>query len=86
MRQARLDPHHKRRRAGKYSPDDLHAMLLDDYVHGRPLGGPMERGAVFTVEACARIAADRRVKVDDYFQALLAEGASKTGRTAVPLA
>lgn len=82
----KLDPHHRRQRAGRYSPDVLHAMLLDDLVHHRPLGGPMERGTVFTVEACARVAKHRRCSVDDYFEALLAEGASITGTTDLPLA
>lgn len=81
-----MDPHHRRKRAGAYDTDTLHAMLLDDYVHARPLGGPMDRGALFVVEACAKIAAYRRVTVDAYFEALLAEGAAKTGRITVPLA
>lgn len=82
----KLDPHHRRKPADRYSPDVLHAMLLDDLVHHRPLGGPMERGAQFTVIACARVAKARRVPVDDYFQALLAEGAAVTGSTSVTLA
>lgn len=86
FRGRKLDPHHRRLHASRYSPDVLHAMLLDDLTHRRPLGGPMERGALFTVEACARIAKHRRCSVDDYFEALLAEGANVTGTTEVPLA
>lgn len=86
MRGRKLDPWRDRKRAARYSPEDLHAMLIDDYVAGRPLGGPMEDGALFLIEACARVAKRRRVSVDDYFEALLAEGASLTGRTVVPLA
>lgn len=86
MRAPRHDPWRNRKRAGRYSPEDLHAMLLDDLAHQRPLGGPMERGALFTMEACARVAKARRVPVDDYFEALLAEGATRTGSTAVHLA
>lgn len=82
----KLDPHHARKSARTYHADELHAMLLDDLVMARPLGGPMGKGALFTVEACAKIAAYRRVGVDDYFTALLAEGAAKTGRTTVALA
>lgn len=82
----KYDPHHARKRAGTYDADVLHQMLLDDLVAARPLGGPMERGALFTIEACQKVAAYRRVSIDDYFQALLAEGAVKTGRTTVALA
>ncbi|MGK2948996.1 MAG: hypothetical protein ACSLFP_10505 [Acidimicrobiales bacterium] len=81
-----IDPHHARKRAGRYHADTLHEMLLADYVAGRPLGGPMERGTLFTIEACEKIAAYRRTTVEDYFTALLAEGAAKTGRTVVSLA
>lgn len=86
FRGRKLDNWRRRRHPDRYSPDELHAMLLDDYVHNRPLGGPMERGAAFTIGACQRIARHRGVSVEDYFQMLLAEGAAKTGRTTVPLA
>jgi hypothetical protein len=86
MARQKLDPHHARKRAHRYDADTLHAMLLDDYMHNRPLGGPMERGAVFVVEACAKIAHTRRSTPNDVFEALLAEGAAATARTTVPLA
>jgi hypothetical protein len=82
----KLDPHHARKRAGTYHADELHAMLLHDLETHRPLGGPMGRGALFTIEACAKIAAYRRVPVDAYFQALLAEGAALTGSANVVMA
>jgi prolyl-tRNA editing enzyme YbaK/EbsC (Cys-tRNA(Pro) deacylase) len=82
----KLDPWGKRRHPNRYSPDVLHAMLLDDYAHHRPLGGPGERGAAFTIGACAKVARARGVKPDDYFKVLLAEGAQVTGSTAVALA
>lgn len=82
----KLDPWDKRKHPYTYDPDTLHKMLLDDYVSNRPLGGPMEWGAAFVLGACEKIAAHRRVSVDAYFEALLAEGATLTGRTAVPLA
>jgi hypothetical protein len=86
MSRRKLDPHHARKRAHRYDADTLHAMLLDDYVHNRPLGGPMEKGAVFVVEACAKIAAYRRSTPNDVFEAILAEGAAQTARTTVTLA
>lgn len=86
MHGRKLDRWDKRRHPLRYSPDVLHAMLLDDYVHHRPLGGPGERGAAFLIGACAKIAKTRGVKPDDYFKALLAEGAEVTGSTAVALA
>lgn len=86
MRRRKLDPWRNRRPVQHYSPTDLHAMLLDDYTHNRPLGGPMEPGAQWLVLACARIAEARRCTVDEYFQVLKAEGAELTGRTWVPLA
>lgn len=70
----------------KYDADALHQMLLDDYVHHRPLGGPMEFGAAFLIGACEKIAAKRRCTPDDYFQVLLAEGTALTGSTSVALA
>lgn len=82
----KLDPWDKRKHPYQYDPDVLHKMLLDDYVSNRPLGGPMEWGAAFLIGACEKIAAKRGVTPNDYFDALLAEGAALTGRTAVPLA
>lgn len=82
----KLDPWNKRKHPYQYDPDTLHKMLLDDYVSNRPLGGPMEWGAAFVIGACEKVAVHRRVSVDAYFEAFLAEGAALTGRTTVPLA
>lgn len=86
VRGRKLDPWRRRRHPNRYSVEDLHAMLLDDYVSNRPLGGPMEQGAAFLIGACARIAHHRGITTDEYFEALLAEGAALTGRSTVQLA
>jgi hypothetical protein len=82
----KLDPWDRRRHPYRYSPEVLHAMLLDDLVHHRPPGGPDERGVAFLLGACQKVAKDRRCTVNDYFEALLAQAASMTGSTAVALA
>lgn len=81
-----MDPHHDRKHPHIYDADDLHAMLIDDYVSHRPLGGPGTKGAAFLVGTCEKVAAVRGVTVDAYFQALLAEGVALTGSTAVAMA
>ena len=82
----RLDDWRKRRHPNRYSAEALHAMLLDDLVHHRPLGGPGERGCAFLIGACQKNARHRGVTPDAYFQALLAEGTAITGSTAVAMA
>lgn len=58
-------------------------MLLSDFEHARPLGGPMEWGAAFVIGACARVAKARRVTPDVYYQSLLAEAEALYGGAAV---
>lgn len=82
----KLDPHHARKHPHAYDAETLHAMLIDDYVAHRPLGGPAERGAGFLIGACQKIAYARGVTPEVYFQALLTEGAALTGSTAVAMA
>jgi hypothetical protein len=81
-----MDPHHQRQHPHAYDADELHAMLIDDYVTHRPLGGPGVRGAAFLIGACEKIAAVRGITPEVYFQAFLAEGVALTGSTAVAMA
>lgn len=80
------DPWGKRQHPYRYDPDILHAMLLDDYERFRPLWGPGLRGTEHLVFACEKVAAHRKVHVDTYFDALMAEGAARTSRTSTALA
>ena len=80
------DPWERRRHPYRYHPDALHEMLVDDGKRRKPLGGPMEKGAAFLIGACEKIAAHRRITVEDYFGQLTAEIAVHTGSTALPLA
>lgn len=81
-----IDPHHDRRHPHVYEADELHAMLIDDYVSHRPLGGPGTKGAAFLVGACEKIAAVRGITPEQAFTALLTEGTALTGSTAVAMA
>lgn len=81
-----IDPHHNRKHPHSYDADDLHAMLIDDYVSHRPLGGPGTKGAAFLIGACQKIATVRGITPEQAFQALLSEGVALTGSTAVAMA
>lgn len=81
-----IDPHHNRKHPHVYDADDLHAMLIDDYVSHRPLGGPGARGAAFLIGACQKIAAVRGLTPEQVFTGLLIEGTALTGSTAVAMA
>lgn len=85
MRRRRHDRWGKRKHPDRYDPADLRAMLVDDIVNTKPMGGPGEFGCAFVIGACARIAKAEHKPVDDVFQSILAEGASLTGTTALPL-
>lgn len=86
MKRRKLDRWGQRRHPNHYDPATLREMLLDDIVRTKPLGGPGEAGCQWLVLACARIAKRERKPVDDVFTSILAEGATLTGTTALPLA
>ena len=69
----------------EYTTEAIRAMLVDDIVALRPLGGPDELGAAWLIAACALIAKRERKLVDDVFKSILAEGASAAGHTNLAL-
>jgi len=81
MRRNHLDRWGRRKHPNRYNAIALRAMLVDDIVHARPLGGPDEVGCAFTIGACDKIARKQRCSVDEAFQSILDEGESLTGRS-----
>lgn len=78
------DPWDRRRHVNAYSNRALREMLVDDLVHYRPPGGPMEPGALWLVLACASIARTERRPVDDIWEGLLDEASNKLGHRCIP--
>jgi hypothetical protein len=80
------EPARRSRDVTKYSADDLHAMLVDDGVKYRPLGGDGMSGVQWMMDALTRIAAYRRIEVDLAFAAVLEDVEAQTGRKWVAVA
>lgn len=78
------DPWGKRRHPNRYGAKALRAMIVDDLVHYRPPGGPMEIGTAFLIGACARIAKQERKPVDEVWTSLLAEASAELGHECIP--
>lgn len=84
-RREKHDPHGKRKYPYRYSTKALRAMLVEDIVALRPLGGPGEVGAAWLIGAVDAISRRTGTHPDEVFKSILAEGASITGHTNLAL-
>lgn len=78
------DPWGRRRHPYRYNARALRAMIVDDLVHTRPPGGPMEVGVAFLLGACQKVAKADNSTVDEAWKSMLTEASSILGHECIP--
>jgi len=86
MTALKIPPPDRRKHPSRYTSIELRAMLVDDGIHRRPLGGKNEAGLRWFTDAIARIAADERKAQEDVFAEIRTEIAATTGVDLLALA